>query len=438
MPSLEQYRSRVPIPSSTLNAPLERVFPHTFPIQENASWLHEYEQLEGSIFKYYNVPNEVKFLKGVENLPEEKKDFYLQENVKRFLGEFVGKIPYTTIPYEVDDGGMTYAGMHVRDSYQKAAEMGGEREVAEIQGFNQIEETYIISQLKKNGDAPTGVWISPPKIADYGFVFLFAPDANGKIKEYILRYPEKMSELKKSKDICLSLSPTLPPQTTDEFLTRPLFDRSKKDPKTILDSVMVQMNISPADIQKSHQFENAVDVKLSDWIRSYSDLIKSLALYEPGSPLYELGVIQAKKSLLAIYKKAEEMKREIDKQGEYDFVPTVLTSHNQLSIDELHYSAAALQKSGLPTADGGSCPAITDTETSPFTSRTTPPSNWEIFQGILSGKTPESLTVKERYDDYECPECGAQIRGEIVGSDPKTWVHKCPNPNCHHVFNCNK
>jgi hypothetical protein len=392
------------IPIQTLERPLSGILPPP----EKHKWLNEYEQLEGSIFKYYNVENEVEFLKAIESLPDDKKDFYLQENVKRFLGEFVGKIPYTTIPYKVDDMGISYAGVYVRDSYQKATILGGEREKAEIKGFDEIESTYIQSHLKRQGEPPTGVWISPPKIADYGFVFIFAPDSRGNVKEYILRYPEAINELKKSKQIYSTLSPTLSPQNTDEFLTRPLFDKTNRDSKVILDSVMGQMGISQEDIQKSHQFENAVNSTLSEWIQSYNTLIKNLVIYEKDSPLYSIGVTMAKKKLLAIYQKAGEIKQSIDEEGniQAEFMPTFFDV--PLSIRDLNAYAATLQTQSkdLPTTSGGSCPALQETSNDPFGRPVPFMDSLTIITNLKNGLSVKKVMEK---DTFTCPKCGYEI-----------------------------
>jgi hypothetical protein len=400
---------------------LDTASPDPVPTNEKNNWLSTYENLKGSIFKYYNVENEVTFLKESKNLPDDKKDYYLQENVKRFLGEFVGKIPYTTIPYEIDDMGIAYAGMHVRDSYQKAAELGGEREKSEIKGFDEIESTYIQSHLKRPGNLPTGVWISPPKIADYGFVFIFAPDSEGKIKEYILRYPEPINELTKSKQIYSSLSPTLSPNNTDEFLTRPLFDKSNPDPQIILDSVMEQMNISSEDIHKSHRFEKAVNISLSKWIKSYSSLIMSLSTYEKGSPFYNMGVLEAKKKLLAIYQKAEEIKQQID--GEtvalYEAAPPGFII--PLSNDDLsgYVIGMQTQEKELPTTSGGSCPAIQETVSDPFGRPLPFMDNLTIINNLKKGISVKNTMEK---DTFDCPKCGYEIPSG-------KGIDKCPN--CH-------
>lgn len=421
------------IPFQTLDTPLkDKGF---LPPDERYNWLHDYEQLEGSIFKYYNVQNEVKFLKNAEGLSDEKKHYYLQENVKRFLGEFVWKIPYTSIPYEIDKNGISYAGMHVMDSYNKAADMGGERERAETNGFQNIEDTYI-KTLIEGEKLPPGAWISPPKIADYGFVFVFIPDAQGHIKEYILRYPEKLDKLETSEKIFKTLSPGSEiPKTTDSYLTQPLFDVTNQKPQKILDSVMKEMKIDEKEILESHRFERVIESALSEWIKSYSDLVMSLASYENDSPLHRYGVLEAKKRLLAIYQKAEEIKNGIHTDTIKPIMPTY---DNPLPVDDLRSYAALLQhqSSDLPTTSGGSCPAVQSND-SPLTSSVSFLDSFQILKALTNKQTPESIFTnnKDRYDDYECPKCGGAIKGELIGK-PETWTPECPH--CHVALGCAK
>jgi len=48
------------------------------------------------------------------------------------------------------------------------------------------------------------------------------------------------------------------------------------------------------------------------------------------------------------------------------------------------------------------------------------------------GKSSES---SNRYDDYNCPKCGATIKGEVKDSAPETWKQKC---DCGFEFHCGK
>ena len=51
------------------------------------------------------------------------------------------------------------------------------------------------------------------------------------------------------------------------------------------------------------------------------------------------------------------------------------------------------------------------------------------IKDILKGKDSE-----DRHENYHCPKCNTEIKGEIKGSDSSTWVKKC---NCGFQFNCN-
>jgi hypothetical protein len=53
-----------------------------------------------------------------------------------------------------------------------------------------------------------------------------------------------------------------------------------------------------------------------------------------------------------------------------------------------------------------------------------------MTQGIIS-----VMKEQDRYENYHCPKCGAEIKGEIKGSDSSTWVKKC---RCGHDFSCGR
>lgn len=197
----------------------------------------------------------------------------------------------------------------------------------------------------------------------------------------------------------MSLSSSPPPTNTDEFLTRPLFDRTGQEPEAILDSVMSQMNISPEDIQKSHRFEKEVDSSLSGWIQSYSSLIMSLTAYEKDSPLHRLGVQEAKKRLLAIYQKAEEIKVNIS-ESVFHTAP--------LPVENLQVYAAALQYQSkeLPTTEGGSCPAIQN-DYDPFSHSLPFMDNLTALKTLYKG-TPLEKAFQDA-ESFPCPKCGSAI-----------------------------
>jgi len=408
MSYLELATTRPPLPETSFH----------FNTKPEAHWLTEYEKRPDSIFRYYSLENEVEFLKKAEDLPLPKREYYVQENVKRFLGEFVGKIPYTTIPYEIDEAGFSYAGLHVMDSYRKAARLGGEREKAETAGFEQIEERF-----KKTSEDTSAFWISPPKIADYGFIFVLEKDKAGLVKEYILRYPEKRGQLEKSMSFFSQISPNEPlPTNTDEFLLRPIPGKSE-DKRENLEAVMRLMGINEQKIQASRRFENLVESNLGIWIKKYSEIMCSLAHIHPHSFLYEQGIVESKKILLTIYQKAEEIK------NEENSLPSIFENRPQLRepLDQknLYERIVVLQNnvSLLPTASAGSCPTILNTD--PLENRFV--SNTEVLQSLTRGIPPEQVLQKMKEDslDCTCPYCKQKVKAVIANG-----TITCPRKEC--------
>ncbi len=397
MPSLEQ---------TTLRCSHSETSPSRFNAKQESNWLSNYEKRFDSIFRYYSLENEVDFLKKAEELPLSKKEYYVQENVRRFLGEFVGKVPYTTIPYEINRYGFSYAGLPVMDSYRTAARLGGEREKAEIDGFEQIEQKF-----RKNDEDTSAFWISPPKTADYGFIFVLEKDSGGKVKEYVLRYAEKKDEVKKSAELFSRISPDTPlPENTDSYLRSPLFGKQKNRQEN-LDAVMRIIGIDEERIASSHMFEQSIDSKLGIWIHKYSEIVCSLSRLNPRSFLYEQGLIEAKKILLSIYQKAEEIKEE---QTAQPYVGTYSCKEELLGQETLYERVIILQNntSSLPKTLGGSCPSIREDNSldNNFLS------NSDMLKSLTEGVTPEQLVKKKGKDflNCTCPFCNKKVVAKIA------------------------
>lgn len=381
----------------------------------DSDWIGLYEQRPDSIFRYYSLENEVLFLRSREALSLTQKQYYVEENVKRFLGEFVGHIPYTTVSYELSADGFTYAGIPVRSSYQNAALFGTERERAETQGFVQIEDVLRFSH-NNPGDNPSGaVWISPPKTADYGFVFVFTPDKMGKVKEYVLRYDESRQSLHRSSALFSSLSSSSPPTDSDAFLRHPLFipTSSRQD----LEVVMRQMGITDEQITLSRMFEDSVEQTLRPWIETFTSIVCQLPLYEEDSPYFKQGLLQAKKALLALYKEAERIQKGEHKER---MTPTTLCA------DDLFVQMANLHlgHEDLPIALQGSCPSVRRNEGGLPDNTVTFMSNAQMLRSLAQG-TPIEQTLKNREGtlDCTCPFCNKKVTALI--KDKKITCPKC-------------
>jgi hypothetical protein len=409
-------------------------------VPESTNWIKDYKKTPGSIFKYYSVNNEFDFLKSAGELAPEKQEYYIQENVKRYLGEFVGKIPYTTIHYEMDNQGFMFAGMHVMDSYRKAAEITHQsREQAEVVGFQMIQDA--LSNAPHEAAPPNSAyWISPPKDWDYGFMFILKVDDKQHVTEYILRYPEKKGEFTKSNELLTLLDPHMRKlHDSDDFLLIPQFGKEKVKATSDLDTIMRTIGgTSEEKIAESHYFEEQIDKVLGTWISEYSKRIVNLSKKDKNDIDYAWHVEQAEILLLSIYQQAEDIiKLHPFQQISPEFGHFLGTKENIFSQEQFESHTHELRTQGtLPQVAGGSCPAI---EGQAWDSVSRFITNIDFANALKSGIKIQDLMAnglkKDRYEDYNCPHCGYKMKGELKGRSD-TWAKNCPH--CEGKLQCAK
>lgn len=409
-------------PSSSLTAlhTLERSHPSR---KKDFEWLSDYEKQKNSIFTYYSIPNEIEFLRKTEGLSHERKKYYIEENVKRFLGEFVGKVPYTTIPYEIDEKGFSYADMHVMDSYNNASALGEERERAENDGFAQIEAEMIQSLRSPLELQTTAFWISPPKIADYGFVFVMKPEGNGKVKEYILRYPEKQTDLSLSAQLFQAMSQdgTAPPNT-NAFLRSPLFGKRGRAFDQDMSQIMRIVGISDGEIIQSQWFERAVEQNLGTWIAQFADSVIDAS--RSSNHLAEETIIQCKLLLLSIYQQAKELvSGDSHQTTAHTQEPDTQNAGSHFSWEKLAgYAAIFAHNSNLPTAEEGSCPAF-ENPANPFETSLPRMDNLSAITTFAKGTPLEKAF--QNAESFACPKCGNAIpSGKGIETCPSCGMTK--------------
>jgi predicted RNA-binding Zn-ribbon protein involved in translation (DUF1610 family) len=162
-----------------------------------------------------------------------------------------------------------------------------------------------------------------------------------------------------------------------------------------------------------------------------------LSKKNPTDSDYTQQVEESEVLLLSIYQQAQEIMTLFPYHNSSQTISQALEQPNNMFSQELFgvYAQQLQIQKNLPQAEGGSCPAIEKDSGEIANLTSGPPSNLDILNGIIKGKTPESLLKKERYDDYKCPDCGTTIKGEFIGKS-ETWTPKCPNPECDHLFQC--
>jgi len=391
------------------------------------SWIKEYESQPESIFKYYSVENEADFLLKIAAQSPEEKLFYLQENVQRFLGEFVGKIPYSTVPYRLMPDGFDYAGMKVMDIYRKTGQMGTEREKAETKGFSAIESEYRKMAAEKK-HLPFAFWISPPKIADYGFVFVMEPRPDNRISEYVLRYKEPRGSIAKSSEIFTSLTDKFVPSSTNGFLEHPVFIHDS--PADHLRSVMQLTGIDEKTITRSAQFERAVKHMLSPLIGSYVRAV--MAINEQGDSVGKhLATLEAKAILLMIYHQAERIREEQFSNPPENAALYGISDRRGLSDFDLQSMYLLMMQNSPKIIGGGSCPAIEKNSMLP--GRPLFMSNSEMLQALVGNTSIENAFHQKNEDVLHCtcPFCNKKVDAQIKNG----YIH-CPECDQKAPYSC--
>ena len=240
---------------------------------------------EQSIFESYRPINDAERLQDLKHLSPEQKEYYIHENVISYLEEFVGNISVKKLAGILkNDGTLTMLGADVTDMYKHSAQLAGigSREDKEKQGLDQI--TAQINQ-----GANRALWISPPKLADYGFVFTFVADEyderlNGRpIREMLLRYDEEFHSVEQSTRIYRAIqeqvAPDLPLISTflnyEDFLANPIIYQSQSN--FDLSFLPKAVGISADDIERSEVFRKNILPKISPFLQRYSALIQEMS-----------------------------------------------------------------------------------------------------------------------------------------------------------------
>lgn len=384
-----------------------------------------------SIFNYYSILNEIAFIKNIHHLPHKEKEFYVRENVLRFIGEFVGKVPYTQISYLNDGRTLTFGGLPIHDSYKKAAQLAGRdsREQFETDGFKTIHDFFTSEKYDgRKEENKIAWWISPSKIANYGFVFMFTDDYSlelGKpiVREYILRYSEPLGSVTKSNEVLSSIG-VIPTDfhRPEEFLQKPLFKYSHELPEDVARTLNI-LGVDAQSIAQSSRFEQLARTKLAPWIDLYTRGIIQTAeeLSQHNISATEQKVLlhiretELKTLLTAIYNMAQEIETDnimsqtpLPYQNGDQFIAAAITMYGR-------------NKQAVVTG-GGSCPVTKPTKDSDFIS------NNDIHRLLKEGYFIENIFNKNLSKDekelFVCPKCNQKADGPVGNQCPHCGLTK--------------
>lgn len=380
---------------------MDRVRPQTSEtakLQENTP--------QESIFKYYSIGNEVDFLRKVRHIPLPEQQFYLRENVFRFLGEFAGQVPYTKISYKLKDNNLYFADIPAMKVYEETAAMTpeGSRERAEYEGMLKIQQELV------NGKATSALMISPSKIANYALAFWLTKRGDT-VDEYILRYPETLGKTDASARVFEEVAARESPHNeANDYIRNPLFFRSSASSWTDV-ARLTPLMIRESEVAKSRKFEEAVAFELGYWVDQYAVLIKDLASYDKASAEYKTKEKEAKIVFTAIFNMARDIKDRIDGA---DTIPLVYRQYDTSDAEVIRFFYN--RQSDPFIAGGGSCIVTSSGDEHGFLSSSA------IHSALSKGNPLESTFIGESFD---CPECGKPIpTGRGLTQCPHCFVTK--------------
>jgi predicted RNA-binding Zn-ribbon protein involved in translation (DUF1610 family) len=341
-------------------------------------------------------------------------DHAIRQDILSYLGEYRFQLP--TYPYQIplSQEQMKNSCLHAIDIKTQNG-LNPTREKAELKGVISLESQLIHAET---GD--TVLWLSPPGpknegYGNYGFIFFgtVLPNESIRMTAYRVEHGEKLPQLEEYK----------------MFLSRLGFDtQSFHNPKDFLKSPIVLKGINP-DLMRNrvvseleevflfHQdprlFQNYLYAthKLQPFIDEFIRMVHDNATPD-----------ELRKAMNSIENMAIKLK---------EGVIVLETQYFQKpdKIMRLNYQIVMQQYDQKPPMVGGSCGGSSQSN-NPFSSLNI------LSRGSLSELLSGSKSLSERYDDYHCPKCGQEIKGELKESDRSTWTKCCPQ--CGHEFNCAK
>ncbi len=328
--------------------------------------------LQQSIFESYNPRNDATRLQELTHLTPIEQEYYIKENVMAYLEEFAGEIPLKQLAGILrPDGSLEMCGANVTNMYRYSAQLAGpnSREAAEAQGMDAILEGI-------NNGANRAVWISPPKMADYGFAFTFVADSFNQelggipIREFLPRYNEELNSIETSREIYRSVQTAagisnIHPDNLhsyEDFLRNPIFSytQNHEDLQFIYDRV----GISTGDIAYSEQFRKEVLPQIEPWLREYTKVVRELREHDHFENSKKTIQLEEKAQLLigAMFNTARVVRRLLIEDHsiishEKDISMMKLTGNQWADERELLAAAYVLAKHEPLVISGGSnCP----------------------------------------------------------------------------------
>lgn len=390
--------------------------------------------------------NEVDFLRRYNHLPVEQQEYYIRENMLGFLGEFVGEIPYKRITYLLQEDGAYYAGIRVRDSYERAAELAGgagTRTWYETEGFKKSEDA-LISAKQDNTNVTAATILSPPKNADYGFAFHFEKGGHNSalnsdvLYTYILEYPERRDELGNTHTLARQLASQEETETsyqqTEDYLTTPFLYDEEYDGNPLV-SLLHTLDIDDQKIADSQRFQQEMLDQLHIWMRDYFQGVYHAANVTDSPEAEQICLQDLQQTLTAIYNKAGIIKKKLDGHQIQDQMIQYFDHHRILTEYDHHTRAQELAYFAAipPTIPvrNNDCQPLSGGQTSGYVS------SLDIAVGFSGGATlgqiyggnvfeTPTITNSESCPKIKCKKCPWEAKDSDFDSGRNLKHTACP------------
>ena len=326
-------------------------------------------ELHQSIFESYSPINDALRLRNLQALTQSEKEFYIKENVLSYLEEFAGEISLKKLSGILKpDGALEMLGANVTEMYRFTAQNSARdsRENNEMLGMD-----AILHGL--NNGANRAMWISPPKLANYGFGFLFqAGDYDLKlggrpIHESLIRYDEDFKTLNNSRRIHSQISnwigetgqKSIRFKTDVDFLKNPiLFSESGIDSINNIGGIF---GLDGEGMRYSEYFRNEITNKITPWLDRYNAVVQAMA--NSGLESIDKRIIEMNKEgellIGAMFNISKAVKRRLDEGAQTCEDDNDLLSRisGGVSYDQMMYTARlAYHYEPLVLSRGSSCP----------------------------------------------------------------------------------
>jgi hypothetical protein len=334
--------------------------------QETASQTEPSERQKTSIFTYFNIDNEVAYARRqfANGVSLEDQVEYLDNNAYRFLEEFAGRVETSKIYYHWKPDGLHAPGVaeSAMESWQRWADQtGGKRERADATGFARMEESF------RRGEANVAFQVSPPSIGEdgfgnYGFFNVYVNQGD-RVALYLLKYDNEDASLSKSNTFMRRLSGGTLPESRDpaDFLATPALYQVQHVDRFLQENLARLGFGEHCNPEREGAFTIAMKHQLGTWIEGYRHTLMEM-VDEHNPQRYDYLREQAKQKLSACFRKAESLKRNLEKED-----PATLKAYlasieagtmpgRSRDEDAAEFAYYASMKEAT-VAGGGTCPA---------------------------------------------------------------------------------